>query len=184
MAPPRPDLGCSAVRRGRCWGSGHESTTGRRDGGESDDQGETPILLITPDMTGALRRLGGQSGRSKPVGTSFIWRLHPAHTRARAIRFPARRCGFPGPGCMCPGSVWTAHRVFASLRDAQVVCPVVGCGLRVEVDSVQCCVFRELLVVTSWRTLCGAMPRQCKAGTTPGQCRSVRILGVFAGHTA
>jgi hypothetical protein len=101
----------------------------------------TPILLITPDMTGTLRRLGGQSGRSKPVGTSFIWRLHPAQTQARAIRFPARRCGFPGPAFMCPGSAWTAHRVFASLRDAQVVCAVVGCGLRVEVDSVQCCVF-------------------------------------------
>ena len=104
----------------------------------------TPILLISPDMTGTLRRLGGQSDRSKPVGISFIWRLHPQQTRARAIRFPARRCGFPGPAFMCPLSVWTSS-CLRFPHDAQVMCPVVGRGLRVEVDSVHCCLFQRFV---------------------------------------
>jgi hypothetical protein len=85
----------------------------------------------------------------------------------------ARAMGRGDPRSMCPRLV----------HDTQVLCPIVGCGLRVEIDSVHCC-----LLLICWLLLRVELVRcdaatHVRRGTTPRQSPSVRILGVFAGHT-
>ena len=72
-----------------------------------------PILLITPDMTGTLLRFGADKWVAPILLGHSSSGVFTRHRRGLG-RFGSRLAGFPGPAFMCPSSVWTAHRVFAS----------------------------------------------------------------------